>query len=108
METFRYIFPYFSVVMSNISGEHRFVPWEMVDYWHLVYTDSSTCDNSVTLFDDISYTIQLMNKNKQGNSVDHFSYDQAGKCEVMSMIISIVEIIISLRQELPNLIHTEV
>jgi hypothetical protein len=27
----------------------------------------------------MSYTIQLMNKNRQGDPVEHFSYEQAGK-----------------------------
>jgi hypothetical protein len=62
-----------------MTGEHRFVPWEMIDHWHVVYADSSTCDNSASLFADITYTIQLMNKDKQGNPVEHFSYEEAGK-----------------------------
>ncbi|XP_028400119.1 integral membrane protein GPR180-like [Dendronephthya gigantea] len=80
----------FSFAMSNISGEHRFVPWEMIDYWHVLYADSSTCDNSVAFFDDINYTIQLMNKNKQGNSVDHFSYDHAGLLSFYKVITFII------------------
>lgn len=68
----------FSFELSNMTGEHRFVPWEMIDHWHVVYADSSTCDNSASLFADITYTIQLMNKDKQGNPVEHFSYEEAG------------------------------
>ncbi len=62
-----------------MTGEHRFVPWEMIDYWHVTYADSSTCDNSAGLFADTSFTIQLMNKNRQGDPVEHFSYEQAGE-----------------------------
>jgi hypothetical protein len=77
----------FVVDLSNKTGEHRFVPWTMIDYWHVIYADSSTCDNSASLFDDIGYTIQLLNKNRQGDPVDHFSYEKAGegKCDGVSM-----------------------
>lgn len=51
----------------------------MIDYWYVIYADSSSCDNSAELLDDISYTIQLMNKDRQGNPVGHFSYEEAGK-----------------------------
>ena len=77
----------FVVELSNMTGEHRFVPWKMIDYWHVIYADSSTCDNSAALFDDISYTIQLLNKNKQGNPVDHFSYEKAGKKKCIYVIL---------------------
>ena len=76
----------FAFELSNVTGEHRFVPWKMIDYWHVVYADSSTCDTSAGLFGDISYTVQLMNKNKQGNPVDHFSYEKAGLLSFYKLI----------------------
>ena len=67
------------VLLTNASGQHTFVPWEMIDYWHVVYADSTTCDNSVAPLDDISYTIQLLNKDSEGNPSQHFGYDETGK-----------------------------
>ena len=65
--------------MTNTSGDHTFVPWEMIDYWHVVYADLTTCDNSVAPLDDISFTIQFLNKDHLGKASHHFSYEEMGK-----------------------------
>ena len=70
---------YVAVELSNKTGIHRFVPWQMIDHWYVIYADSSSCNNSAELLADISYTIQLMNKDRQGHPVEHFSYEEAGK-----------------------------
>ena len=67
------------VELTNTSGDHTFVPWEMIDYWHVVYADLTTCDNSATPLDDISFTIQFLNKDQQGKASRHFSYEEMGK-----------------------------
>ncbi|XP_046851810.1 integral membrane protein GPR180-like [Xenia sp. Carnegie-2017] len=69
----------FSFELANVSGEHRFVPWEMINYWHIVYADPNSCDqSSLALHDDLSYTMYFLNKDSQGNPLNHFSYDKAG------------------------------
>lgn len=76
----------FSFLLSNTSGEHRFVPWEMIDYWHIVYADVTTCDNSVAPLDDIGYTIQFLNKDHQGNPLQHLSYEEMGLLSFFKVI----------------------
>lgn len=72
-------FSYSLVELANVSGEHRFVPWEMINYWHIVYADPNSCDqSSLALHDDLSYTMYFLNKDSQGNPLNHFSYDKAG------------------------------
>lgn len=68
----------FSFQLTNASGDHTFVPWNMIDYWHVIYADLTTCDNTVTPVDDISYTIQFFNKDHQGKPSHHFSYEEMG------------------------------
>lgn len=76
----------FSFQLTNTSGDHTFVPWEMIDYWHVVYADLTTCDNSVAPLDDISFTIQFLNKDHLGKASHHFSYEEMGLLSLYKLI----------------------